>query len=234
MRRVAIIVSAFLFLTACAAHPKIAATHPPIRRIAIIPATSPASFSFENAAPPIGYPGQYWVNKLDSKNKAEAFNEKVGARRNTLGADLTDEVAAALRAEGFVIEILEGLARPANDPDDVDEDKVVTDADAILHLRISEVGLYSSRASTKYIPRVNASGKLYIRGQDDDIYNEDISYGVDAKKGKSWAIMPDPKFAYGSFDEVMTSIDGVKAAFSQGALEISKRMSDQITAVAPH
>ncbi len=66
-----------VLLTACATHPKTIVSNPTIKRIAIIPATNPVWYSFENAAPPIGYPFQYWVNKLDSKNKAKVFNESV-------------------------------------------------------------------------------------------------------------------------------------------------------------
>ena len=54
--------------------------------------------------------------------------------------------------------------------------------------------MYSSHMSTDFLPRVNASGKLFIKGRDDDIYDEEIDYGVDAKKGKAWAIPADPKF----------------------------------------
>jgi hypothetical protein len=145
-----------------------------------------------------------------------------------LGADLTEEVVAALRGDGFDVEILKELTRPADDPDNIDYDKVSTDADAILHLWISEVGLYSSHLSRNYIPRVNASGRLFVKGQDNDVYDEDLYYGVDAKKGKEWAIVPDPKFAYPSFDAVMSNIDEVRSAFATGTLEISKRMSEEI------
>jgi hypothetical protein len=88
--------------------------------------------------------------------------------------------------------------------------------------------LYSSHTSLDYIPRVNAGAKLFVKGADDNIYNEDIYYGVDARKGKEWAIVPDAKFAYRSFDLVMTNIDDVRSAFSTGVLEISARMSEQI------
>jgi hypothetical protein len=217
-----------VLLTACATHSKTIASKPAIKRIAIIPASNPRWYSFENAAPPIGYPFQFWVNKLDSKSKAKLFNDKMNSQPTTLGADFTEEVVTALRGYGFTVEILEGLTRPADDPDDIDYDKVSTEADAILHLWISEVGLYSSRMSRDYIPRVNASGKLFAKGRDDNAYDEDIYYGVDAKEGKEWAIVPDPKFAYPSFEAVMSNIDGVRSAFATGALEISKRISERI------
>jgi hypothetical protein len=199
-----------------------------IKRIAIIPATNPRWYSFENAAPPVGYPLQFWVNKLDSKNKAKLFNDRLNSRPLTLAADFTDEVARSLREYGYTVEILEGVPRPANDLDNVDYGKVTANADAILHLWISEVGLYSSHMSRNYIPRVNASANLFVKGRDESVYENEIDYGVDAKKGKEWAIVPDAKFAYPSFDAVMSNIEDVRTAFEIGAFEIGKRMSEQI------
>jgi hypothetical protein len=230
MLRVVAVLSILALMSACATHPKTAASLPTaIKRIAIIPASNPKLYSFENAAPPIGgYPFQYWVNKVDSKSKAKIFNDRLNSKPSSLGDEFTEEVATALRGHGFTVEILDGLPRPADDPDNVDYDKIKSNADAILHVWISEVGLYSSGFSLDYIPRVNAGGKLFVKGQEDNIYSEDIYYGVDARKGKEWAIVPDAKYAYRSFELVMSNVDELRSAYAAGVLEISKRMSDQI------
>lgn len=229
MLRMTTILFALMLSTACATHPKTVATKPVIKRIAVIPASDPRWYTFENAAPPVGgYPFQFWVNKFDSKSKAKLFNDKVSPQSAALGTNLTEQVVTSLRDHGFKVEILEGVTRPPDDPDNIDEDKVSTDADAILHLRISEVGLYSSGYSRNYIPRVNVSGKLFVRGQEDNVYDEDLCYGVDAKKGKVWAIQPDAKYAYPSFDAVMARIEEVRSSFADGTREISTLMSGQI------
>ncbi len=223
----------FSLMTACASHSKIIAAQPVIRRIAIIPASNPAWYSFDNAAPPLGgYPFQFWVNKFDSKGKARLFNEKLNSPPISLGSDFTEEVAAALRGYGFTVEILQGIARPADDPDNVDYEKIHTDADAILQLSILEVGVYSSGYSLNYIPRVNASGNLWVNGQEDSLYSDEIYYGVDAKKGKKWAILPDPKFAYRTFEAVMSNLEEVRSAFATGTIEISKVMSERLSNAA--
>jgi hypothetical protein len=228
MRKVMALLFVFA-LTGCATHSTTVAKRPlEIKRIAIIPASNPRLYSFENATPPVGYPFQFWVNKADSRSKGKIFNDSLNSHPEKLGSELTEKVAAALRGYGFTVEIVDGLPRPADDPDNVDYDKVPSDADVILHLWISEVGLYSSHTSLDYIPRVNAGAKLFVKGAEDNIYSEDIYYGVDARKGKEWAIVPDAKFAYRSFDLVMTNIDDVRSAFSTGVLEISQRMSEQI------
>jgi hypothetical protein len=225
-------VLAALMLTACATHSKTIVDNPPVKitRIAIIPATNPIWYSFENAAPPIGYPFQFWVNKLDSKSKAKTFNDRMHPGQSTLGDDLTREVADELRGYGYSVEILQNVIRPANEPDNVDYDKVTTDADAIVHVWISEAGMYSSHMSTHYIPRVNAGGKIWVKGQEDSLYNEDIYYGVDAKAGKKWAILPDPKYSYPDFDSLMASIPEVETALASGTSQIGKKISEQIYA----
>jgi hypothetical protein len=216
-------------LAGCASHsPTVAKPPIEIRRIAIIPASNPKTYTLENAAPPIGYPGQYWVNKSDSRAKQKILNDEIQSQPQYLGDELTEKVAAELRRRGVVVVVLESISRPADDPDNVDYDKIASDADAILHLWISEVGLYSSHTSVDYIPRVNAGAKLFVKGQEDNIYSEDIYYGVDARKGKEWAIVPDPKYAYRSFDAVVSNMKEVRSAFAAGVAEISLRMSEQI------
>jgi hypothetical protein len=168
------------------------------------------------------------------KSKAKRFNDAVSSQSNRLGTDFTDEVVAALRSYGFTVEVLNDVARQVDDPDNVDYDKISTNADAILHVSLSEVGLYSAPWSRNYIPRVNASGKLFVKGQDDNLYDEDLCYGVDAKKGDKWDILPDAKFTYPNFEAVISHVDEVRSAFSIGALEIAKLMSEQIADSARH
>jgi hypothetical protein len=233
MNRALLAVSTAVLLAACATHRNnLSAVKPNIQRVAIIPAANPVWYSFQNAAPPIGYPMQFWVNKLDSRSKAKIFNDRMHSPHSGLGDEFTQEVAAELRARGFTVEILQGIQRPPDDPDNVDYNKITTDADAILHLWIEEVGVYSSPMSAQYIPRVNMGGKLWAKGQEDSLYNETLYYGVDARAGKKWAIVPDPKYAYPSFDAVMAHIDEVQTALGAGASEISKKMTEQISSAA--
>jgi len=201
---------------------------PTIHSIAIIPATDPKRYSFENATPPVGYPFQFWVNKADSRSKAKAFNQALHGKKLALGDELTQQVAAALRSDGFSVEILNDIARPLDYPDNVDYDQLATTADAVLHVTISEVGLYSGRVSTVYVPRVNTWGKLFVKGQDDNLYDEEVDYGVDAKRNKAWAIQPDARYAYPSYEAVMSHIDEIQSSFSEGIHAAALRMSEQI------
>jgi hypothetical protein len=215
-------------LAGCAGHKSQPLPKPVVKRIAIIPATNPRNYTLYNATPPVGYPFQFWVNKADSANKELVLNERLQHPPLDLAKDLTEAVADDLRGHGLEVIILQDLQRTPGEPDSVDYDKITTDADVILHLWIQEVGLYSSHTSAYYIPRFNASGTVFVKGRDDTLYSQDVYYGVDAKKGKSWAIAPDPKFAYRYFDDVLDRFEEVRSSFETGAHEVGKKMSGQI------
>jgi hypothetical protein len=229
MLRFLLVATTFMFATACSTQPKVIAPKPVIKSIAIIPATSPANYTLENvSAVQFLIPLAATVNYLDSKQKAKAFNEKLAARPPSLGPSFTEEVARSLRLLGYEVQILEGVLRPPGDLDNVDYAKVVTTADAVLHVQFTQVGLFSPRSSANYIPRVNAYGTMFVKGRTDYLYDQQVYYGVDATSSALWSIPSDPKFAYTSFDSVLSNIDEVQNAFQIGAQAIGKRIAEQV------
>lgn len=226
---------AVLCAISCASHPKTAPPPiPAIHRIVLVPATDPRGFTFENAAPPLGYPGQYWVNKSDSRYKASLFNAAVDPKKLILAEIITKAVAQRLQEHGFEVLILQDVSRPPDDPDNVDEDHLAAtaDGDAVAHVWIDEVGMYSGHLSTKYLPRVNLRGKLWTKWSEDSLYSDEVDYGVDARKGKAWAIGPDERFRWGSFDELMSSLAQVRTAITTGTQLAALKIADQISAAA--
>ncbi len=229
MLKLSLWIATVLITTACSNQPKTALTKPVVRSIAIIPATDPTPFAFENkSAAAFVIPLVATVNHLDSKTKAKEFNEKLLAEPLALGAKLTNDIATELRRYGYQVQILEAVSRPVDDIDNVDYKTVSTHADAVLHLRFTKVGMFSPRSSTSYLPRVNAQGTVFVTGREDDLYDEEITYGVDTSSPTSWAIVADPKFAYPSFEAVLAAIGDVRQVFSTGSEAISRRMARQV------
>jgi hypothetical protein len=189
-----------LATASCAHHSELAApTMPVIHRIALIPATNPLWYTFENAAPPVGYPLQFWVNKIDSHSKARRFNEAVDPSKAAIGDILTQAVEQYLREQGFEVQVIRDVVRTPNDPDNIDEEKITSsvDADAIVHVWVSEVGMYSGHYSTKYVPRVNLGGKVWVKNQEiANLFSDEVDYGVDAKKGKPLEIVADERYRW--------------------------------------
>ena len=93
-----------------------------------------------------------------------------------------------------------------------------------------EIGIYSPPATVDYLPRLNATGVIFVKGHPDYLYGETIYYGVDSREGKSWGVSADPKFAYRDFETVLGGIESLKEAFSIGVREVTQRMSEQIHA----
>ncbi len=226
--RIALVVAAFAVFGGCASK-KVNTDKPILGTIALIPATEPDKLTLANEngvvfLSPITALGFH----LDSKEKAKLFNQTLSARNLGLGQKLTAEVSDALRAKGYRLVVPEDIARPADDPDDVDYQKLKVDADLILQLRIDEVGLYSSKFSTDYLPRVNVQAKLYVRSIDDSIYDENLYYGVDAKPANPFMIVSDPKFAYPSYETVIARSDEIGAVFVEGIARLSRRLATQL------
>lgn len=207
---------------------------PAIHRIAFVPPTDPRSLTLENSAPPLGYPGQYWVNKAESHRNSARLNGTVDAAKLGLAQIITTVVIQRLGELGFEVQVLQDVSGTADDPDNIDEDRIAAtvDADAVVHVKIDEVGLYSGHLSTKYLPRVNIRGKLWTKLREDSLYSDEVDYGVDARKGKAWAIFPDERYRWGSFEGLMSDIDDVRSAFTTGARLAAMRMADQIAAAA--
>ncbi len=216
-------------LGACASKPA-RVDKPVLRKIALIPATEPQELTLknENGVMNVLIPISSVAFLLDSKEKAKRFNEAMSTRRTALAQALTMQVVEALAAKGYRVERLDDIVRPVDDPDDIDYGTLKTDAEAILQLRVSEVGLYSSKLSTNYLPRVNIQAKLYVRSIDDSLYDENLYFGVDAKDSDPTTIVADPKFAYPSFESVMSKTDEIKAVFDDGIERLARRLSSQL------
>jgi hypothetical protein len=225
---------AALVIVGCAAkQPQPVLPKPQINSIAIIAATEPAEYTLQNlSAVQFVVPIAATFNHLDSKEKARMFNAQLQPSQAKVAQTLTDAVADTLRQRGYRVEILSGIVRPADSPDTIDYDKVVSTSDAILHVSISEVGLISPRSSNNYLPRFNASGVLFVKGREDYLYDGVVQYGVDARKGEAWAIEADPSFAYPSFEAVAASLDEIRRRLSESAVLVAKRIAEQAHAAA--
>lgn len=232
MKKLFISIVLLLLTTACSTQPKSTAPKPVIKSIAIIPATNPLHYSIKNfSAARLAVPLIGTANYLDGRSKANTFTARLGTQATSLGTDFTEEIASSLRSYGYEVSIL-NIVRQADDPDNVDHESIQADADAILHLKFDDVGLYSSETSLVYLPRVAAVGTLFIikKGEEIELYDHEVDYGANTGLGVAGdqPIPPDGKYAYPTFEAALQNIDGVRKAFDTGAQEIGKRMAFEI------
>ena len=177
MIRFVITLAFSVVLASCASKPIVALPKPTIKSIAIVPATTPTAYTLDNRNGAIGLliPGIVGIAySMENKTKAKVLTERLTASRYSPGVEFTNAMAAALREQGYTVQILENVARDPGSPDDIDYEKLNYSADAIVHAYFFEMGLYSGHFSINYQPRVNATGTVFVKGRSDYLYSESI------------------------------------------------------------
>lgn len=237
MRQLVTLLTMSVVMASCATKPQVVVPKPTIKSIVLVPATTPLTYTVDNRNAAIGLllpgiagiaPGIAYA--VENRSKSKVLTERLHALEFSPGANFTNAMAEALRKSGYSVQILENVTRTPRDPDNIDYEKLTYAADAVLHLYFSEIGIYSPPATVDYLPRLNASGVIFVKGHPDYLYGETIYYGVDSREGKSWGVSADPKFAYRDFETVLSGIESLKEAFSIGVKEVTQRMAEQIHA----
>jgi hypothetical protein len=225
------ILLAAAFLVGCASKSVDTGPKPVIRTVALIPATLPQSYSIQSpTAIQFLIPIAAAAAAMDGRAKGKVFAEKLKSPDFQIDQDLTDAVAASLKAKGYEVTILQNLQRTAGSPDYFEYAKLPESADAIVHVYFSDVGLESPRGKTEFFQRLNVTGAIYVPKNKSYPYESAIYYGIDAKEGKDWAIAADPKHVYPSFEYVISNLDTVRANFKVGLALVADRLADQIHA----
>jgi len=145
-----------------------------------------------------------------------------------LGQEMSVALSEKLTAAGYVVEVLKDVKRRPDDPDELDFEKLTTDAEAILVARFETVGLYSGQFSTKFIPRLNTEVQLLARIDLSDLYSQSIQYGADARKVAEDQIPSDPKYSYASFDEAVERQSEIVESLRDGVSKTAALVASQI------
>ncbi len=194
----------------------------------ILPVAPAKKLYTENKGIPIGI---LWQSIAD-RNKSTAFTESMEATRNSMALAMTDELLKDLKARGFDTQLLEGVARLSASPDDIDYPKLPT-TQPVLHVYFEEVGMYSSRFSLDYIPRVNVTAYLVRPQSEESIYNETIYYGADARGDSPKSIPADARYKWPSFDALIKQPKEVTDAYGAAVTAIASKIAVNIRAAAP-
>jgi hypothetical protein len=223
-----LMLAATLVLGSCAKTPKVVVPKPLIKSFAVVPATSPLVYTIDRR-------GSFGQVRAFSTTPALAANEKrltamLVSPQFSPGQNYTDAVATALRNRGYDVQVLGNIARNPEDPDDVDYAKLSYSADAVLHLYFDELGIYIQRSSRLYLPRLNASARLHVRGHPALLHDDSVYYGIDATPGKSWGIVADPRYAYRDVEFVIDNIESLREALAVRAQEVGKRIAERVDA----
>jgi len=226
-RRV-LLASAFtglLALAGCGSRPAIAPELPTITRVMVIPVAPIQKLHTENKGIPLGV---LWQSIADRVKGAE-FNERMEAVRTGMGPKMTAALVAQLNAQGYQAQALEGVSRPAASPDNVDYGLLPT-SEPVLHVYFNEVGMYSARFSTDYVPRVNLSAYLMTAKDGDTVYSETIYYGADASGDSSGSVPANARDRWGSFGELVAQPQAVARSYDEAVTALAGRIAKNIRA----
>ncbi len=218
-------------LVACATPSPEDAIKPVIKTIAIVPATEPQRVTFESrSTASVFIPVLGLLAASEAKKKQAEMTATLQVGKLSLADKLTQQVAADLRLAGYQVEILTNVERPKDHPDGVDIWTLPHGADAILHLQLNDVGIYSGLFSGTYAPRVTTYGLMVAKGRTRALYDAEVHYGAHAEKGKDWAVEADARYVYTSPDEIISKAEELRAVFAIGSAAAGKRMTELMLA----
>lgn len=214
-----------LALVACGSSPKAPPPLPVITRIMVIPVAPISKLHTENKGIPLGV---LWQSIAD-RVKGSEFNERMESVRKDMGPKLTAALVEQLNAQGYQAQALEGVIRPAASPDSLDYGKLPT-SEPVLHVYFNEVGMYSARFSTDYVPRVNLSAYLMDSKEGDTVYSETIYYGADASGDTSGSVPANARDRWGSFGELVAHPQDVARSYDDAVTALATRIARNIRA----
>ncbi|WP_296924790.1 hypothetical protein [Polaromonas sp.] len=217
------IVSCFVAITllaGCASRSK-----PPenITQVMLLPVAPVEKLYTENKGVPLGV---LWQSLAD-RQKSKVFTESMEATRNSMALALSAALLKELKARGFDAQMLEGVARPPASPDDIDYTKLPT-AHPVLHVYFEAVGMYSSRFSLDYIPRVNVTANLVRAGEKKYLYSDTIYYGADSRGETPTSIPADPRYKWASFDALTGQPKDVSDAYTAAVAAIASKIASNL------
>jgi hypothetical protein len=155
----------------------------------------------DNKGIPVGILWQAIADRVKSND----FTQRMESTRLGLGPKFTDALVESLKAVGFEASVMEGVERPPAKPESIDYTRLPA-GDPVLHVYIFELGMYSSRFSLDYVPRVNVSASLMRAQSDDAIYSESLYYGAGFKWPSFDALVEKPEVVAESYETAVSAL----------------------------
>jgi hypothetical protein len=199
---------------------------PALTRIQVLPVLPPANVRTRNSSllySSFGALGAL-ANYASDQANSEEFQAKIEAERQQMGAKLTTALVKQLRREGYQAEVLQGVVRNPESPEEVDY-KGLPGKEPVLHVYYLQADMHSSTLSTYYVPRINITASLVGRGSEDALWAESIYYGADSKGNASWSIPSPDRFQFADFQSLIKQSPQVLASYDHGIEALARRVA---------
>jgi hypothetical protein len=222
-------------LVSCASVPKQAFDKKdaaPVKRIALLQVAEPNDYLVQNmggAAMAFGLIGGL-IAAADASSKSDLFTQKMKEQKLTLRGQMAQAIAERLNAQGYEVVYLSDQRPRVKEDKNADYSQIKTDADAILDVWFTVVGYLSPQGSPDYQPWIGTVARLVAANDGSQLYFQSFNYG--AKLGYSRDTIEylpaESKYAYRSFDALMTNSDEAIQGLRQGIPPITTRIIEQL------
>ena len=133
-----------------------------------------------------------------------------------------------LTSQGYQVVVLRDQNMGLVEPSDFDYKRVQTDADAILHVWITEVGVSSPATKLSYRPQMNVKAQLISAKDYRELFYESIDYGADVTVARNGNIPSAPQFSWGTFATLMEKLLDVAEGLKAGTQLVSEHIATPI------
>lgn len=206
---------------------------PTVATMAMAPILGPETLTFENRGGVLdllALPGLA-ASKGIAHSRAVELSNLLRSRNVRLGEEMTQALVDALKEAGVDTLLLTDPARVADDPTALDYPRLSTDAPLVLSGTFDEVGFYSGRLTTRFVPRVNVTVNLVKRLNEQSVYSQSVYYGADARKPAEDQIPSDPRYSFDSYQDAIARPGDLVDALRDGIQRIAKLVAGQLARV---
>jgi hypothetical protein len=199
----------------------------PIKKIAILPIQNPLRYTLDKSGSALilfGIIGQS-IHRADIAAKNDGFGNKMQDFKLSIADELMQSLEQGLAAQNYEVIVLRDQNMGFAKPEDFDYQKVTTDADAVIHVIFTEMGVASPLRSITYKPQLNLDVKIISMKDRRKIDDWSIEYGANAGKPDDENIPADPKYAWGNYEVLMQKIPEVVEGLQQGTKMIGPHIA---------
>jgi len=203
----------------------------PIRTVAVLPVPLKPDVRFTSRTiNPFSLVGKL-VNKSERRTMGETLTKTVHEMNPSAGMAIQQSIERALANKGFTVRPSPLVKIDPESPSDVKYAKVGTDADALVHVYFSDIGVISSTFADAFVPLIEVRF-CFVRPIEDQscMLREDVLYGSSIKKDQKLELKSPEQYRWKTEEDLFAQLDLVKESLSTGGERIGKLIAEAIVA----
>jgi hypothetical protein len=205
-----------------------------IKSFTIIPPADIASYTFENksllrsAFIFLGGAVGQSLAAQDSKNEG-SLNATLDSLKFELPKELTNAVKSELEKIGFQATVMKDLQLSKRWPDWFEYEKLAMQTDAFLHLKIEVIGITSPRFSERFLPQLDVSAAMILKGKSKAHASRWAYFGLNAPdEDRALSAKRNFSQSFTSVEEIGQDPARIVAMYQSAIPNLAKRIAEEI------